>query len=123
VALRCPVAVGAHRAGEMVVILVVGATGRVGRQLVDQLGQQGMVVRAVTRRAPARGLSSVVEVACADLADASSLEPHLEGVEAVFLLWPFTLWVPNWSSRSCELGVFVDQSAEPVAASDAKRGR
>jgi uncharacterized protein YbjT (DUF2867 family) len=74
----------------MVVILVVGATGRVGRQLVDQLGQQGVAVRAVTRNAPARGLASVGEVVRADLADASSLEPHLEGVEAVFLLWPFT---------------------------------
>jgi uncharacterized protein YbjT (DUF2867 family) len=74
----------------MVVILVVGATGRVGRQLVDQLGQQGVAVRAVTRNGPARGLSSVGEVVRADLAEASSLEPHLERVEAVFLLWPFT---------------------------------
>lgn len=71
-------------------ILVIGATGRVGRQLVDQLGRQGVAVRAVTRNAPAGGLSSVVEVVRADLADVSSLEPHLKGVEAVFLLWPFT---------------------------------
>jgi hypothetical protein len=33
------------------------------------------------------------------------------------------VWVPNWSSRSGDLGVFVDQSAEPIAASDAQRGR
>jgi hypothetical protein len=33
------------------------------------------------------------------------------------------VWVPNWSSMSCDLGVFVDQSSEPVAASDAERGR
>jgi hypothetical protein len=33
------------------------------------------------------------------------------------------VWVPNWSSRSCDLGVFVDQSTEPIAASDAERGR
>jgi hypothetical protein len=31
--------------------------------------------------------------------------------------------VPNWSSTSCDLGIFVDQSAEPIAASDAKLGR
>jgi uncharacterized protein YbjT (DUF2867 family) len=72
------------------VIVVVGATGRVGRQLVDQLGKQGVAVRAVTRNPPVGGLSGVVEVVCADVADASSLEPHLKGVEAVFLLWPFT---------------------------------
>ena len=30
------------------------------------------------------------------------------------------LWVPNRSSMSCNLGIFVDQSTEPVAASEAK---
>ncbi len=32
------------------------------------------------------------------------------------------LWVPNRSSMSCDLGIFVDQSAESVAASEAKVG-
>jgi hypothetical protein len=27
------------------------------------------------------------------------------------------LWVPNWSSASCDLGIFVDQSTEPIATS------
>ena len=34
-----------------------------------------------------------------------------------------TLWVPNRSSTSGDLGIFVDQPAEPVAASEAKAGR
>jgi hypothetical protein len=34
----------------------------------------------------------------------------------------FHLWVPNWSSTSCDLGVFVYQSAEQVATSEAKLG-
>jgi hypothetical protein len=33
-----------------------------------------------------------------------------------------TLWVPNWPFTSCDLGVFVDQSAEPVVTSDVKVG-
>jgi hypothetical protein len=33
------------------------------------------------------------------------------------------LWVPNWSSTSCDLGIFVYQSPEPIATSDAKLGR
>ena len=33
-----------------------------------------------------------------------------------------TLWVPNRSSMSSNLGVFVDQSADPVPASEAKTG-
>jgi len=32
------------------------------------------------------------------------------------------VWVPNWSSMSCDLGIFVDQSAEPVVTVDAKVG-
>jgi len=34
----------------------------------------------------------------------------------------YTLWVPNWSSTSGDLGVFVDQPAEPVATSQATLG-
>ena len=34
-----------------------------------------------------------------------------------------TLWVPNRSSTSGDLGVFVDQPAEPVAASEVRVGR
>jgi hypothetical protein len=33
-----------------------------------------------------------------------------------------TLWVPNWSSTSCDLGVFVYQPAEQIATSEMKRG-
>jgi hypothetical protein len=29
------------------------------------------------------------------------------------------LWVPNWSSTSCDLGVFVYQPAEQIATSHA----
>ncbi|MDQ3762123.1 MAG: N-terminal phage integrase SAM-like domain-containing protein [Actinomycetota bacterium] len=35
---------------------------------------------------------------------------------------PISLWVPNRSSTSCDLGVFVDQSAEPIASSEVKQG-
>jgi hypothetical protein len=44
-------------------------------------------------------------------------------VTAAEILDECVLWVPNWSSTSGDLGVFVDQSAEPVAASDVKVGR
>jgi hypothetical protein len=33
-----------------------------------------------------------------------------------------TLWVPNWSSTLCDLGIFVDQAAESIATSDANLG-
>jgi hypothetical protein len=33
-----------------------------------------------------------------------------------------SLWVPNRSSMSCDLGIFVDQPTEPVTTSEAKLG-
>jgi uncharacterized protein YbjT (DUF2867 family) len=71
-------------------ILVTGATGTVGRRLVAQLHTEGEVVRAVTHTPPAVPFPAGVEVVTADLADPPSLAPHLRGVQAVFLVWPFT---------------------------------
>jgi uncharacterized protein YbjT (DUF2867 family) len=72
------------------VILVTGATGKVGRQLVSQLTATGAAVRAVARDPATAELLPGADVVRADLADPGSLEPHLAGIDAVFLLWPFT---------------------------------
>jgi uncharacterized protein YbjT (DUF2867 family) len=71
-------------------ILVTGATGTVGRQVVAQLQERGEPVRAVVRHPASAGLPAGVEVVRGDLADPASLAPHLGGVDAVFLVWPFT---------------------------------
>lgn len=71
-------------------ILVTGATGNVGRQLVAQLLERGDVVRAVSRDPDSADLPADVEVARGDLSDPGGLEKHLKGVESLFLLWPFT---------------------------------
>ncbi|MCI4064229.1 NAD(P)H-binding protein [Micromonospora sp. R77] len=71
-------------------ILVTGATGTVGRQVVSLLVAGGEKVRAVSRNPATAGLPPGVEVVAADLADPASLAPHLVGVDAVFLIWPFT---------------------------------
>ncbi|MFC0004645.1 SDR family oxidoreductase [Micromonospora siamensis] len=71
-------------------ILVTGATGTVGREVVSLLATRGERVRAVTRKPEAAELPAGVEVVAADLADPASLAPHLAGVDAVFLIWPFT---------------------------------
>jgi len=70
-------------------IVVTGGTGRVGRQLVAQLRERGFPVRVVSR-SPGRVETADVETVRADLADPASLEPHLRGADALFLLWPFT---------------------------------
>lgn len=69
-------------------IVVTGGTGRVGRQVAAQLRERDLPVRVVSRNP---GLSPAgAEAARADLADPASLEPHLLGADALFLLWPFT---------------------------------
>lgn len=70
-------------------ILVTGATGNVGRHVVDRLVVAGHGVRAITRDPSGANLPDGVEVVAADLAEPETLRPHLDGVEAVFLIWPF----------------------------------
>jgi uncharacterized protein YbjT (DUF2867 family) len=69
-------------------IVVVGGTGRVGRQLVEQLNRQGEAVRIVSRGIFPR--QPGVEAVQADLGDPATLEPHLDGADSMFLVWPFT---------------------------------
>ncbi|WP_229399806.1 SDR family oxidoreductase [Micromonospora okii] len=71
-------------------ILVTGATGTVGRELVSILAARGEPVRAVSRNPAAAGLPAGVEVVAADLTEPASLAPHLTGVHAAFLIWPST---------------------------------
>jgi uncharacterized protein YbjT (DUF2867 family) len=69
-------------------VLVTGATGRIGRAVVDQLLDAGVPVRALThRRAAAAALPASVEVVTGDLTVPASLDAGLRGVSAVFLVW------------------------------------
>ena len=70
------------------VVLVTGATGRVGRAVVDLLIDAGVPVRALTHRSEATAaLPANVEVVTGDLTVQGSLDAALRGVEAVFLVW------------------------------------
>ncbi len=68
-------------------VLVTGATGRVGRVVVDQLLGAGVPVRALTRRPAAARLPAAVEVVSGDLTVPESLDAGLQGVSTVFLVW------------------------------------
>src|SRR3954447_13942795 len=70
-------------------IFVIGATGKVGRHLVPGLLESDAVVRALVRDPDAAGLPTGVDVVPGDLSDPHGLTEDLDGVEAVFLLWPF----------------------------------
>lgn len=68
-------------------VLVIGATGRVGREVVSQLCDARCPVRALTRKSAPAGFPPEVECVLGDLTVPTSLEPALAGVRAVFLVW------------------------------------
>ncbi|MER8874507.1 NmrA/HSCARG family protein [Mesorhizobium sp. M0814] len=67
-------------------ILVIGATGRVGRHVVDQLVQRSANVRVLTRDPSKADFQAGVEVAQGDLLDIDSLRAAFTGVSTLFLL-------------------------------------
>ncbi|MEU8165007.1 NAD(P)H-binding protein [Micromonospora sp. NPDC049004] len=69
-------------------VLVTGATGRIGRAVVDQLTDAGVPVRALVRRSEsAATLPTGVDVITGDLTVPESLDAALRAVSTVFLVW------------------------------------
>jgi uncharacterized protein YbjT (DUF2867 family) len=67
-------------------ILVTGATGRVGRQVVQQLVKRGADVRVLVRDTSKASFPAGVEVVQGDLLDIDALRTALSGVNTLFLL-------------------------------------
>jgi len=67
-------------------ILVTGATGTVGRQVIEQLVKRGADVRALVRDPAKANFPAGVVVAQGDLLDVDSLRGALSGVSTLFLL-------------------------------------
>jgi uncharacterized protein YbjT (DUF2867 family) len=68
-------------------ILVTGATGNVGRELVAQLRAAGRAVRALTRNPKSANLPGNIEVVGGDLSAPGTLDACLDGIDDVFLVW------------------------------------
>lgn len=79
---------GAEAFSDTGVVLVSGATGNVGREVVSQLLNRGVTVRALARTPNSAGLPDGVEVVYGDLSAPDTLGKSSEGVDAVFLVWP-----------------------------------
>jgi uncharacterized protein YbjT (DUF2867 family) len=67
------------------VILVTGATGNIGRELVKQLLDEGQKVAAVTRDPSSSKVPAGAQVVAGDLASPAALAPVLETAEALFI--------------------------------------
>jgi uncharacterized protein YbjT (DUF2867 family) len=83
-------------------ILVTGATGNVGRELVHELAAQDLAFRVLVRD-PARAatLPEPAERVIADLSDPATLIPAFDGADRLFLLTP---------------GIGTDHTAHALAA-------
>lgn len=67
-------------------ILVTGATGRVGRNVVEQLVKRGAAVRVLTRDPSKAAFPTGVEVAQGDMLDIDAMRAAFHGVRTLFLL-------------------------------------
>jgi uncharacterized protein YbjT (DUF2867 family) len=70
---------------ENAVIVVTGATGIVGRPLIEQLCARGLPVRAVVHRAGRESLPAGVDTVECDLSEPQGLAHALKGAAALFV--------------------------------------
>ncbi|GAA4211668.1 SDR family oxidoreductase [Actinocatenispora rupis] len=75
-----------HRPPVPGTVLVTGATGTVGRHVVDHLRAAGHPVRALTRDPARARLPADVEVVAGDITDTDTLAPAFAGVRAAHLI-------------------------------------
>lgn len=69
-------------------VLVIGATGRTGRHVVDGLLAADVDVRALVRHPVTAGLPAEVTVVEGTLQDTAAVQEAATGADAAFLLWP-----------------------------------
>jgi len=69
-------------------VLVIGATGKVGRHVVAGLIDECIHVRALVRHPVNAGLPNEVELVEGDLTRPETVRAAAQGADAAFLLWP-----------------------------------
>jgi uncharacterized protein YbjT (DUF2867 family) len=68
-------------------VLVTGATGHIGSEVVSQLRGTGCQVHAMSRNPCAASLPADIDLVRGDLSAPDTLDACLDGVDSVFLVW------------------------------------
>jgi len=111
------------------VILITGATGNNGQELIRQLTAMGQHVRALVRKPgdAAKLCGSNIEVVSGDFDLSETLESALQGVDKAFLLTPvaerFVQWQKEFIQAAKRAGIkhlvkFSGMGADPRSASE-----
>jgi uncharacterized protein YbjT (DUF2867 family) len=104
------------------VILITGASGNVGKEVLKQMTQMGVEVRAAFQSvSKAAGASSGVEIVSLDYNQAETLETALKGVDRVFLVGPPTAQLTRLERKAME--VIAQSDVRQVVKLSAMGGR
>jgi uncharacterized protein YbjT (DUF2867 family) len=76
-----------HRMAVVKRILITGATGNIGSQVLHQLPTTGLQIRALVRNPDAARLPAHVELVRGDLTRPETLDRCLDTIDTVFLVW------------------------------------
>lgn len=102
-------------------ILITGASGNVGREVLKQTAQKGAKVRAAFQSPPKTAVPSGVEIATVDFNRPETLRAALEGVDRVFLVGPPTAELPALERKAVD--VIAKSNIEHLVKLSAMGGR
>ena len=90
-------------------ILVIGATGTTGREVVRELVEMGAPVRGTSRTEQGAAFIRELgaEAAVADLRDPGSLEKAMRGVERFYLVTPLDAHQAEWEQTAVSVGEYA----------------
>lgn len=101
-------------------ILITGAGGNVGKEVLNQIAQTGAKVRAAFQ-SPGRTVPPDVEIAIMDYNQPETLRAALKGVDRVFLVGPPTAQLPALEKKAVD--VIAQSDVRQVVKLSAMGGR
>ena len=102
-------------------ILITGASGNVGKEVLKQIAQTGPQVRAAFQSVNKAAAPSGVEIVTVDYNQPETLRTALKGVERVFLVGPPTAQLPALERKAME--VIAQSDVRQVVKLSAMGGR